>query len=162
MQSARFAEILRRLAENDVEAIVVGLLAGVLQGAPVTTGDVDVVHRRTKENVARLLRVLADVDATYRHDPRGIRPGESHLLGPGHQLLETRFGDLDCLGTIDDGKSYDDLLQQSVLVELGTGLSIRVLELSALIEVKRRAGRAKDLAVLPLLEATRDELERDA
>jgi hypothetical protein len=162
MQSARFAEILRRLAENDVEAIVVGLLAGVLQGAPVTTGDVDVVHRRTKENVARLLRVLADIDATYRHDPRRIRPGESHLLGPGHQLLETRFGDLDCLGTIDDGKSYDDLLQQSVLVELGTGLTIRVLELSALIEVKRRAGRAKDLAVLPLLEATRDELERDA
>ena len=47
-------------------------------------------------------------------------------------------------------------------MELGTGLTIRVLELSALIEVKRRAGRAKDLAVLPLLEATRDELERDA
>jgi uridylate kinase len=89
MKSTRFADILRLLAENEVEVVVVGMLAGVLQGAPLTTGDVDVVHRRTPQNVTRLLRVLEQIAAVYRHDPRRLVPTESHLLGPGHQLLET-------------------------------------------------------------------------
>lgn len=105
MARARFAEILRLLAAGDVEFVVVGMTAGILQGAPVTTLDVDVVHRRTPENVERLLRVLADLDAVSRHDPRRLRPGESHLIGPGHQLLATRLGDLDCLGTIDQDRA---------------------------------------------------------
>ena len=43
MKSTRFADLLRLLAENEVEVIVVGMLVGVLQGAPLTTGDVDAV-----------------------------------------------------------------------------------------------------------------------
>jgi hypothetical protein len=87
MAHARFDEILRTLAANDVEIVVVGLLAGVLQGAPIATGDLDVVHRRTPENVARLVKVLREIGAVYRHDPRRLTPAESHLLGAGHQLL---------------------------------------------------------------------------
>ena len=93
-------EILRRLAAGHVELIVVGMAAGVLRGAPVTTVDLDIVHRRHPENVARLLRVLGDLDATYRHHPRGLRPAESHLVSSGYQLLVTTYGDLDCLGTV--------------------------------------------------------------
>ena len=63
MPRARFAEVLRLLATNEVEFVVVGMTAGVLQGAPVTTIDLDVVHRRDPENVARLLRVLRNLDA---------------------------------------------------------------------------------------------------
>ncbi len=62
MARARFAEILRRLPENDVEFVVVGMTAGIFHGAPLTTVDVDVVHRRNPENVSRLLRVLGVVD----------------------------------------------------------------------------------------------------
>ena len=58
MKTARFAEILRLLAVNDVEFIVVGMTAGVLQGVPVTTLDLDIVHRRSPDNVARLLRAV--------------------------------------------------------------------------------------------------------
>jgi hypothetical protein len=39
-------------------------------------------------------------------------------------------------------------------------VEIRVLDLATLIEVKRRAGRPKDLAVLPVLEATLEERNR--
>lgn len=160
MPRARFAEILRLLATNDVEFVVVGMTAGVLHGAPVTTIDLDLVHRRTPENVSRLLRVLRDLDAVYRHDPRGLRPQESHLSSPGHQLLSTRYGDLDCLGAIDDGKTYEDLLPQSVEMDLSAGLRIRVLGLPDLLAMKMRAGRPKDLAVVPLLKATLDESSR--
>jgi hypothetical protein len=160
MRSARSAEILRLLARKEVEFIVVGMTAGVLRGAPVTTVDLDIVHRRSPENVARLLRVLAELDAFYRHDPRKLRPNESHLTGPGHQLLTTIHGDLDCLGAIDQDKSYEDLLDRTTEMKLTEGRSVRVLTLTALIEIKERSGRPKDLAVIPVLKATLDELSR--
>ena len=160
MSRAQFAEILRLFAANDVEFVVVGMTAGILHGAPVTTIDLDVVHRRSPENVARLLRVLGELDAVYRHDPRRLRPEESHLGSPGHQLLVTRYGDLDCLGTIDEGRGYEELLPHTVEMRLSGGATIRVLSLPALIEAKQRAGRAKDLAALPVLRATLEERER--
>src|SRR5688572_5483373 len=160
MTQARFAEILRLLAANDVEFIVVGMTAGILQGVPLSTLDVDIVHRRTPDNVARLLRVLGDIDATYRHDPRRLRPQQSHLVSEGHQLLTTTHGDLDCLGTLGEGTGYEELLDQTVTMDLGGGLSVRVLKLPALIAAKERAGRPKDVAALPVLRATLDELNR--
>src|SRR5262245_13750071 len=136
MPRAQFAEILRLLAAGDVEFVVVGMTAGVLHGAPVTTMDLDVVHHRTRENVERLLRVLKDLDAIYRHDPRQLRPADSHLMSPGHQLLTTRLGDLDCLGTIDQDRGYDELVELTVEMKLAGGVAVRVLSLPALIEAK--------------------------
>ncbi len=160
MPSARSADLLRLLATGDVQFIVVGLTAGILQGAPVSTIDLDIVHRRSPENVARLLKVLGDLDAVARHDPRRLRPQESHLVGTGHLLLTTTHGDLDCLGSIDGGKGYDDLLEQAVEMTLAEGQTIQVLGLRWLIGIKERAGRPKDLAVIPVLRATLEEIER--
>jgi hypothetical protein len=160
MQSARYVEILRLLARNEVEFLVVGMTAGVLQGAPLTTVDLDIVHRRSPENVGRLLSVLREIDAIYRHDPRNLRPQESHLASAGHQLLRTTFGDLDCLGTIGDGKTYEMLIGSTVEMPVADDLTVRVLTLPALIAEKEHAGRPKDLAVLPVLRATLDEVNR--
>lgn len=160
MKNARFADALRVLVRHEVEFIVVGMAAGILQGVPLTTLDVDIVHQRTPDNVARLTAALAELRAIYRGDPRKLSPGASHLIGPGHQLLTTDHGDLDCLGAVDDGKSYEDLLPHTKELELGRGEKIKVLDLSHLIEVKRRAGRPKDLAAIPFLEATLDEIRR--
>lgn len=147
-------EILTRLATANVEFIVVGMAAGVLRGAPVTTIDLDIVHRRAPENIDRLLKVLEGLAAVYRHDPRRLRPGAPHLASPGHQLLVTRCGDLDCLGTVGDGESYEDLLPHAPEMELQSGLRVRVIDLPKLIALKQEAARPKDLAVLPLLRAT--------
>ena len=154
MDRARYAEVLRRLAANNVEFIVVGMMAGVLRGVPLLTADLDLVHRRSADNVAKLLQVLAGLDAIYRHDPRRLRPGESHLMSPGHQLLVTTHGDLDCLGTVGDGQGYEDLLERAPELSLGEGMSVRVIDLPTLIELKEKAGRPKDLAALPVLRAT--------
>jgi hypothetical protein len=45
-------------------------------------------------------------------------------------------------------------------MSLSGGLTVRVLGLPALIEAKERAGRPKDLAALPVLRATLEELDR--
>lgn len=160
MKRARFADILETLAAHDVEFVVVGMTAGVLHGAPVTTFDLDIVHRRTRENVNRLLGALEALDAIYRHDARKLRPAESHLIGPGHQLLATDLGDLDCLGTIDENRGYDELLEHTDVMALSSGRSIRVLSLPALIDAKVRSGRPKDLAALPVLRATFEERKK--
>lgn len=158
-EEPKYHEILYRLGDAGVEAIVVGMAAAVIQGVPATTWDLDIVHRRTPENVARLLRVLDDVDAVARGDPRRIRPNATHLIGPGHILLETRLGDFDCLGAIDGGRTYEDLLPASKIVDF-EGRSLHVLSLRELVAVKTRAGRPKDLAAIPYIQATIDEIER--
>ncbi len=153
MANRNLIELLRLLEAAGVEFVVVGGMAGVMQGAPVVTVDIDIVHRRTTENVARLLGVLEGIDARYRSDPRGLAPAKSHLLGPGHQLLGTRLGPLDVLGEVAGG-GYEELLGDSVRLRLKEDLSVNVLGLARLIELKRAAGRPKDLAALPVLEAT--------
>ena len=155
----KYHEILIRLADEGVEAIVVGMAAAVMQGVPITTWDLDVVHRRTHENVERLMHVLRSVEAVARHDPRRLQPNETHLIGPGHVLLETRFGDFDCLGSIDGGRSYEDLLDATVSVDF-EGRSLRLLSLRELLAIKTRAARPKDLAAIPYIQSTIDEIER--
>lgn len=159
MASAQYVETLRLLLRAEVKFIVVGMAAGILQGAPAITLDLDVVHQRTPDNVERLLAVLRSIHATARNDERRIVPRASHLLGPGHILLTTDNGDFDCLGTVDSDKTFEDLLPLSRAMTLDQS-ELLVLDLPSLIEVKRRAGRAKDLAVLPVLEATLDERSR--
>lgn len=73
--------------------------------------------------------------------------------------METRFGDLDCLGAIDGGRRCEDLLDSSVLVEFD-GRPLRLLGLRELLAIKRRAGRPKDLAAIPYLESTIAEIEK--
>lgn len=131
----------------------------MLQGAPVVTSDLDILHRRTADNVRRLLAALREVDAVYRIDPRRLKPTESHLLGPGHALLTTKFCDLDVLGTIFADVTYEDVEAQTVVMELGD-ITVKVLELSRLIEAKEFAGRPKDAAMLPALRATLEEIRK--
>jgi len=154
-----FTAIASALNAHGVEYFVVGMLAAVLQGVPAVTLDVDIMHRRTPDNVARLAAALRDLDARYRHDPRNLKPNESHLTTAGHQILETRHGDLDVLGSIAGGAEYDTLLGDTVLLDL-EGMAVRVLGLSRLIAAKEAAGRPKDMAVLPLLRATLDEIRK--
>lgn len=128
----------------------------MVQGVPASTLDLDVVHRRTQDNVRRLLACLIEWDARFRGDPRRLVPNESHLIGPGQLLLSTRYGDIDLLGTVgpENGPlDYEALVPRSRVLDFGA-FSARVLELSAIIELKRQAARPKDLAMIPILEST--------
>jgi hypothetical protein len=67
-------QLLACLADAGVEAIVVGMFAAMAQGVPLATADLDLVHRRTTENVKRFGSVLTELDAVARGDPRRNRP----------------------------------------------------------------------------------------
>lgn len=147
--------LLRLLARHQVVFIVVGMTAGVLQGAPMLTFDLDILYARTPENLLRLLEALKELDARFRGDPRRIAPNLTHLESVGHKLFETKLGDFDVLGSIDDNLSYEDVLTDSIAIDLD-GVTVQTLKLARLIEIKERAGRPKDLAALPILRSTLD------
>jgi len=52
------SSILEGLIKADVKFILVGGLAAVVQGAPVTTMDVGIVHARSPENIVKLFTFL--------------------------------------------------------------------------------------------------------
>jgi len=150
----RFKDALIVLARHDVNFIIVGGVAAVLNGAPIATFDLDIVHARDDENIQRLMAALVELDAQYR-DPAGrvLRPEPRSLGGTGHHLLATTCGPLDVLGAIGRDEGYDDLVRNGRVLTIG-GHAVRVLDLPALIRTKEAAGRDKDKAVLPVLRRT--------
>lgn len=163
MSTARVSDtatLVRLLVEANVEFVVVGMSAAVFLGVPATTLDLDIVHRRTPDNIESLLGLLARIGAYYRHDLANRRfvPTNEALAGKGHHNLQTNHGPLDVRCQLDE-LGYEDLVPRSIVVEDGS-LALRVLDLPTLIEVKTRAARPKDKLDLPLLLATLDERRR--
>jgi hypothetical protein len=154
-------QALRELTEAGVDFIVVGGMAAIILGVPIFTQDLDIVHRRTSENVARLLAWLLAHGAYHRLDlaNRRLPPKEDALLGHGHVNLQTDLGKIDVLCELGEGEGYDEIVADTVVVDNGT-FTLRVLDLPRLITVKAKAGRPKDRAVLPVLVATLDEQRR--
>jgi predicted nucleotidyltransferase len=153
------ASIIQVLVANDVEFIVVGGMAAVLQGAPVHTIDLDIVYALSESNIARLELALTELGAIFRDDPRRLVPNRTHLQSRGHKLLQTSGGPLDVLATIETNTTFEDLLPDSDLLEVD-GARFRVLSLARLIVVKEKLNRTKDQAMLVLLRATLDELQK--
>lgn len=159
--NVNLSAVLEGLIEAGVDFILVGGLAAVVQGAPVTTMDVDIVHNQSPENIAKLLAFLKSVDAFYRRpDDKRIEPKEDDLSGMGHTLFTTRLGPLDVLAVIEEGKGYGDLLEHTVEIEF-RGHTIRVLDLKMLIQLKRSSTDPKDRQRLPVLEETLRQLEEE-
>jgi hypothetical protein len=155
--------ILTAFAEGGAEVIIIGGVGAVLQGALMTTGDLDLVHLRSPENTRRLVGVLRKLEACYQDElPRRVEPTEADLASPLHHLLQTRFGRLDLLGTVVRGLEYADLLPRTRELPLEGERLVRVLDLPALIELKELTGRPKDQAHLPLLRAVLAEQRKRA
>jgi len=153
-----FRALLRRLAEAEVDFIIVGGVGAVLQGAPTTTFDLDIVHARDAENRARLLGVLQELEACYReHLPRVLTPTENDLDSDGHMLLMTTAGPLDVLGAVAGSRRYEDLLPHTSTLSLDDRTQVRILGLEMIIRLKEETGREKDRAQLPLLRRALEE-----
>jgi len=92
------------------------------------------------------------IEAVFReHLPKRTQPSLEHLASSGHMPLMTNEGPLDLLGTVSGGLGYEDLAAQAEVFAIGAGLSVQVVALEQLIEIKAATGRAKDLRHLEQL-----------
>ncbi|MBW2367921.1 MAG: hypothetical protein JRH15_08545 [Deltaproteobacteria bacterium] len=159
VSSPDLSAILEGLTKAGVNFILVGGLAAVVQGAPVTTMDVDIVHNRSSENIVKLLAFLKLIGAVHRRlDDKLIEPTEGDISGKGHALFSTNLGPLDVLSVIEEGKTYDDLLEHTVDVKF-RGHTLKVLDLKMMIELKQISQDPKDKQRLPVLEETLRQLQ---
>jgi hypothetical protein len=149
-----------------VEFVLVSGMAAIIQGPPIVSFDLAIVHRRSPENIARLLAWLLARGAFDRLDlaNRRLPPKEDQLVGQGHINLQIDVDiehrleavRLDELCELGDGEGCDEIVADTVLIPT-LDFPLRVLAPERLIAVNARAGRPKDRAALPMLIATLDE-----
>jgi hypothetical protein len=153
-----FTNLLQALAQAAVEFIIVGGAAATAHGSARLTQDLDLVYRRTPENIARLATSLAPFSPYLRGAPPGL-PFKFDVPTIQRGLnftLTTTLADLDLLGEITGGGNYDELLPYSIRLQV-FGVDCWCLGIKRLIQVKRAAGRPKDLEAVADLEAILEE-----
>ncbi len=156
-----FKTLLTALSGQQVEYILIGGVAAVSHGSARATFDVDVVYRRTPENIDRLTRALQPLRPYLRGAPPGLPfIFDATTVKRGLNFtLTTTAGDLDLLAEVAGGGTWESLAPHSDELQL-FGVACRRVDLPTLIRLKRAAGRPKDLEALGELEALLDE--RDA
>lgn len=153
-----YERLLNTLLDGGVDHVVIGGIAANAHGAARFTQDVDVVYGRSRENIERLVAAVGPLNPYLRGAPPGL-PFRFDVLTVEAGLnftLVTDAGDLDLLGTMSGGGTYEDLLPYVVEKE-AFGKARPVLSLDALIRAKRAAGRVKDFEALAELEALAEE-----
>lgn len=158
-----FRRLLRLLVDAQVEFILVGGMAGIAHGASRLTQDLDVVYRRSEENIRRMVEAFRDHAPYLRGAPPGLpfRWDEQTIRRGLNFTLSTHCGDIDMLGEIIGGGGYDQLLPYTIRLKL-YDMECPCLNLERLIQVKRAAGRPKDLDALAELESLREETELES
>ena len=142
------------LEQHGLEAILIGNAAAALQGAPVTTVDLDFMFRKTPVNL-RKLKALADSLEAYV-----LRP--YYPVSDLFRIVNDDDGlQLDFMATIHGVRSFASLRSRAVRFDFDRA-ALLVASLSDIINSKKAAGRPRDLAVLPLIERIRHEKESDS
>jgi hypothetical protein len=142
-----YVDLLRELAEGDVDYLLVGGWAVAVHGHVRATDDLDIFVRATPENAARVYGALLRFGAPLeRHGvTEGLFATEHYGYRMGRKPLL-----IEVLTTI-DGVTFDDACKDAVTVEVDT-VRVPVIGRDALLANKRAAGRPKDLADVAGLE----------
>jgi hypothetical protein len=152
--------VIELIARSDVECIIMDGLAAAVHGSAHVTDDIDLCDRRTPENLERIAAALAPYHPYLRGAPPGL-PFEwsAATLRRGLNFtLSTTLGDIDLLGEVTGGGTYEEILPHTEVLSL-FGAAIRCVSLPMLIRMKRAAGRVKDFDMLAGLEALQEERE---
>lgn len=151
-------QLLPALSRAGVELIIVGGVAAIVHGSARLTQDLDIVYRRTPDNIVRLATALKPYDPYLRGAPPGLpfRLDPETIQRGLNFTLVTSAGPLDILGEIAGGGTYETLISHSRKLPV-FGIECYCLGLDRLIQAKRDAGRPKDLEVIAELEALREE-----
>lgn len=154
MTESDIEKLLKALYQEKVQFVIIGGLAAVLQGSAYVTADLDICYSRQRENLEKLARALALFHPLLRAvtDNVPFRLDVSALRSGMNFTLTTDMGDVDILGEVTGMGGYEQVVTFSEEMEM-FGIFCKVLTLEGLIKSKQAVARAKDLRLLPELEA---------
>jgi predicted nucleotidyltransferase len=157
----KFGQVLDILSRGEIRFIVIGGLAAIAHGNARSTYDVDVVYSRTRENIQRLVEVIGPYQPYLRGAPPGLpfKWDEKTIRMGLNFTLTTTLGDIDLLGEVTGAGTYEELSPYSVELTL-FGVKCRCATLERLIQMKRAAGRPKDMLVIAELVALLEERQK--
>jgi predicted nucleotidyltransferase len=152
----RLGSLLRLLTEANVDFVIVGGVAVVLQASPRFTKDLDICYSTASDNLERLGALLVDLDTMLRGVEEDVPfvPDGRTLRHTQMLTLTTREGDIDLLVDPDGAPSYAALRRRADRMDLD-GITVAVASVEDLIVMKRAAGRPPDLVDLESLEVAR-------
>jgi predicted nucleotidyltransferase len=152
-----FERSLTVLLDGGVEIVVIGGAAMYVHGSDHLTRDLDVCYNRARGNVQRLVTALVPHHPRLRGAPSDLpfRLDVPTVLRGLNFTLTTDLGAVDLLGEVAGLGTYSEVLKASHQLEI-LGRQCHVLSLDGLIKSKRAAGRPRDLAALPELEALQE------
>ena len=155
-------KLLQLLSAAEVEFVIVGGIAIRSHGGNYLTEDLDICYSRTNENLKKIADVLLPLKPRPRNFPDNLPYvfDWTTLQHGTNFTFETSMGDVDLLGEVKAVGNYEDLVGQSIRVDLD-GYSTYILSIPALIIAKRAAGRPKDQAGLQVLEALEEAQKAD-
>lgn len=148
------------LQDREVDFIIIGGVAARAHGSARVTQDVDVCYARSTGNLERLVLALKSLKPYLRGVPPGL-PFEwsvATLRAGLNFTLTTTAGDIDLLGEVTGGGSYEDLEHHTIRVRIYDRETL-VLDLPWLIRTKRAAGKPRDLEAVAELMAIMEEQE---
>jgi predicted nucleotidyltransferase len=156
-----FPALIKLLAAGRVDFIVIGGVAAIIHGSAHTTLDLDILYRRSPDNIETVARVLEQIHPYLRGAPEGLpfRLDAATITRGLNFTLHTSLGDVDLFGEVAGGGTYDAVLPDTETARL-EGVDFRCVSLERLILLKRAAGRPKDLNVIAELEALLEESRR--
>jgi hypothetical protein len=143
------SQIAELLARHGLEAVMIGNAAAALQGAPVTTIDIDFLFRKTPANLKKLKAVAAELEAV-------ILAPYYPVSGLLRVSRDTDGLQLDFMNVVDGVRSFEGLRRRAMPVQFGSS-RLYVASLADIIKSKKAAGRPRDLAVLEVLEKTLEQ-----
>lgn len=152
--------LLTTLVDHDVQFVVAGMGAAVLQGAPTTTQDLDVVMLLDFDNYEALATALNALNARRQGAAGQHLIGERDLLGRSVKRFLTDAGPVDVLPELLGVGRYELVAERARTMEL-RGRRFLVARLEDVLASKEASARDKDWLALPVLRATIKAREAD-
>ena len=139
--------IITILAKHGVRYVLIGTVAGRLQGFPRLTADADITPARDRENLSRLTDALMALDAKIFTEsvPEGLSfdCSPARLARADLWSLVTSAGRIDLVFTPDGTTGYDDLIRNAVPFQIH-GTRVDAASLADIIRSKVAADRPQD------------------
>jgi hypothetical protein len=133
-------ELLGSLQGHNVSFVVIGAFARVVHGTRELTDGIDITPSMREENLARLERAFADLEAGRADgEPLDLRNLEQSVVE-----LETRAGELKLVPEPAGTRGYDDLRRRADREPLGRGLRPQVASADDLARMLGALDREQD------------------
>ena len=151
MNAKPFLEIIASAFHHRrLDAVMIGNAAAAINGAPVTTLDIDFLVANTPEYYRKLAAIAQDLNCQFIELKL---PDDNYMYRLAHKEEPLV---IDILFALSGIKSMAVLKKNAMPVKFGKHILL-VAALADIIRSKKAAGRPKDLATIPILELTLNE-----